>query len=263
MFIVWGTKRVERNQGTVADFCPICREIRPFQLVRVGLASHVYYISFGEGKLAGHIIRCATCGVALGVDPTRYSTTTQDATSSLEVLVRDTFPRLREVYAERLKLEEQIKRTRTPLPPEERNRLLMEPFALLNPLVERRFADSTKLDKKSGLGCLGTVLIGGGLFFGSLGFRGSTQDKILIAAAILFGIGTVYTFVQLHLGPNRFFRERLLPPLVKSLRPLEPTREEIAACIDRCRTLGLKIGKVAKPKEIWPRLERAIAGFDN
>ena len=99
MFIVWGKKRVERNQGLVADFCPICREVRAFQLIRVGLASHVYYVSFGEGKLAGHIIRCNECRVKLAVDPTRYATTEKDARVGLEVLLGGTFPKLREVYA--------------------------------------------------------------------------------------------------------------------------------------------------------------------
>lgn len=247
----------------MADFCPICREIRPFQLVRVGMASHIYYVSFGEGKLAGHIIRCGTCGVELSVDPTRYATTENDPRIGLEALIRDTFPGLRELHAERLKVEDRIKRARASLTQDERNRLMMEPFALLNPLVEQRFANSTEMDKPAGLGCLGTLLVGGGLFFGSLAFRGPTQDRILIAAAILFAVGTIYTFVQMHLGPSRFFRARVLPSLLKSLKPLKPTREEIAGCIDRCNTLGLKIGKVAKPSEVWGRLERAIAGFEN
>lgn len=263
MFIIWGTKRVERDQGTVADFCPICREIRSFRLVRVGMAGHIYYLSFGEGKLAGHIIRCDACGVQLSVEPTRFVTTQKDPRIGLEALIRDTFPKLREFYAERLKFEDQIRRTRTSLALEDRNRFLMEPFALLNPLVEQRFANSTEMDKPAGLGCLGTLLVGGGLFFGSLAFRGPMQDKMLIAAAILSGVGTIYTFIQLHLGPGRFFRARVLPSLVKALRPLAPTREEIAACIERCQTLGLKIGKVAKSSEVWSRLERAMAGFDN
>jgi hypothetical protein len=95
-----------------------------------------------------------------------------------------------------------------------------------------------------------------------MAFRGPAQDKILIAAAVLFGAGTIYTFIQMHLGPARFFRARVLPPLAKSLKPLAPTRDEIVERINHCKTLGLKIGKVAKPSEVWARLERAMAGFD-
>ena len=263
MLFIWGKKRVERNIGKVADFCPICREVRMFQLIRVGAADHIYYVSFGEGKLVGHIIRCSDCGVDLGVDPTRYTTTEKDSRVSLEALIRDTFPGLREKYAGRLELEARIKRTRSALSGDDFKRFLMEPFALLNPLVETRFAKSTEMDKKSGIGCLGTIVIGAAIFFGSLKFTGPTQDKILLAALIFVVNGTIYTFIQMHLGPSRYFRVKILPALVKSLKPREPTRDDIAGCVERCKTLGFKIGEVAKPDEIWARLERSIAGFDN
>jgi hypothetical protein len=263
MLIVWGTKRVERKLGMVASFCPICREVRAFQLIRVGLASHVYYVSFGEGKLAGHEIHCQECGVRLKADFARYAKTEKDTRVDIEVLVRDTFPKLREVYAERLEQEKRIRQSPSSLSADERQYCLMEPFILLNPLVERRFASSTEMDRQSGLGCLATVLIGGGLFFGSLAFHGPLQDKILVTAAILFGMGTLYTFVQMHLGPKRFFAARLQAPLVKALKPLRPTREDVAACLERCRTQRLKIAKVARLDVIWARLERSLAGFDN
>jgi hypothetical protein len=262
MLIVWGKKRVERNIGMVADFCPICREVRAFKLIRVGLASHVYYVSFGEGQLAGHIIRCCECGVNLGVKPTRYAKTEKDSHVNLETLVRDTFPNLREAHAARLELETKIKRTRSALSGDEYRRFLMEPFSLLNPQVERRFAKSTEMDKQSGIGCLGTLLVGVALFFGSMKFSGPVQDKILLAALIFVVIGTVYTFVQMHLGPGRFYRAKILPLLVKALKPLQPTKEDLAECIERSRTLGLRIGKVAKVDELWARLERSMFGFD-
>jgi len=263
MFIIWGTKRVERNQGVVADFCPICREIRSFQLKRVGMASHVYYLSFGEGKLEGFEIRCETCGVRLGVEPTRYVATSKGSPVNLEALARDTFPRLREVYANRLELEAKLRRSRSALSAEERQDFLIEPFALLNPLVEARQANSTEMDKPSSLGCLGTLLVAGGVFSGSMALKGRAQDRMLLAALILFAVGTVYTFVQMHLGPKRFVRAKILPSLVQSLRPLEPTREELTACIERCKTLGMRIGKTAKPDEVWSLLDRRMAGFDD
>jgi hypothetical protein len=263
MIFVWGTKRVEQNKGLVADFCPICRNIRTFQLVRVGMAGHVYYISFGAGKLAGHIIRCTECSVDLSVDPTRYRKTEKDSRVELAVLIRDTFPDLLDTCSTRLELETRIKLTRSTLSEDEYKRLLMEPFVLLNPQVEQRFAKSTEMDKESGLGCLATVLIGGGLFFWAMKFRGPTQDKILVAALIMAVIGTIYTFVQMHLGTGRFFRAKIQPSLVKSLTPLRPTREDMADCIERCKTFGLKIGEIAKADEVWSRLERSIAGLDS
>ena len=263
MFIVWGKKRVERKQGMVADFCPICRDIRSFQLSRVGMASHIYYVSMGEGELAGFQIKCDACGVNLGVEPTRYLATRKDKrpANSIEELVQETFPRLREVCANRLELETRLKRSRSTLTQEEHRELLIESFALFNPMVEARFANSTEMDKRSGLGCLGTILIAGAVFFGSIAFRGPTQDRMLLAALILFGVGTAYTLFQMHLGPKRFFRAKILPPLAKSLVTVEPTREELDACIQRCKTLGMQIGKVAKADEIWRLLERRMSGL--
>jgi len=263
MFIVWGKKRVERKLGRVADFCPICRDVRAFQLIRVGLAGHIYYVSFGEGKLAGHLIRCEQCGVELGVDANaHYTHFEQDRRVELEALIRNTFPNLREAYATRLEIEARIKRTRSAFSGDDYKRYLMEPFALLNPQIERRYANSTQMDKESGIGCLATILIGALLFFGSMRFNGPTQDKILLSALLFVGLGTTYTFIQMHLGPGGFFRAKLLVPLVQCLKPVQPTRDDLADCFERCKTLGLRIGKVAKQEEVWSRLERSMAGFD-
>jgi hypothetical protein len=261
MHIIAGMKQVEQVRGMVADFCPICREVRAFQLIRIGLVSHIYYVSSGAGTLAGYVIRCNECGLRLKTDSDRYAATEKDSRVGIEALVRDTFPKLREVYAARLEVETRVKQNPQSLSADERKYILMEPFTLLNHLVERRFANYTELDKESSLACLGTVLVVVGFMFASWAFPRQIQE-ILLSSAIFFGIGTVYTVNQLYLGPRRFFMAQVLPPLVKALKPLKPTREEVAACIDRCKTQHLKISKVAKLDVVWARLERSLAGFD-
>ena len=256
MIFIWGKKRVERKQGRVADFCPVCREIRSFELVRVGFAGHIYYVSFGEGELAGYVITCDDCHLALGTKPTRYDSTHKGRPGDLEALIQLTFPTLRSAMARRLALEEQLKRTRTAIPEEDRREFLIEPFSLLNHQVESRFANSSEFDKQSGLGCLGTLLLGGGVLIVSTQFRGPMQDNFLIAAGILFGLGTIYTFVQLHLAPRRFVRNRVLPALARALEPLEPTRVEVQECLDRCKSTGMKIGSTLKLIHIWNELQK-------
>jgi len=140
------------------------------------MAGHIYYLSFGEGKLAGYLIRCTDCGLNLGVDPTRYATAEKGRVNDVEVLIQKTFPGLKIAYADRLRLEEQLKRTPAAVTPEQRQTFLMEPFGLVNHQVEARYANSSQFDKLSGLGCLGTLLVGVGLFFVSLAFKGRTQD---------------------------------------------------------------------------------------
>jgi hypothetical protein len=45
MAVIWGRKKVERKLGFVAEFCPICRTPREFEVSRVGIA-RVISISF-------------------------------------------------------------------------------------------------------------------------------------------------------------------------------------------------------------------------
>ena len=256
MIFIWGRKRVERKLGKVADFCPICRGIRSFELTRVGMAGHIYYVSFSEGALVGHIITCDDCRVILSAEPTRYSCPQKDNNHDLESLVPFSFPTLKSVYGDRLEIEEQLKRAPGSISGELRNDFLIEPFEMLDYQVEARFANSSELDRPAGLGCLGTVLVGGGLFFGSAALRGPAQDKMLLAAVILVVMGTVYTFVQIHLAPKRFVKVKIAPVLAQALEPLQPTQAEIEDCVKRCASLGLKIGSSVKPGDIWAELQQ-------
>jgi hypothetical protein len=157
--IVHGTKIVVRRIGHVADFCPMCRELRVFRLSRVGLASHLYFLSFGEGKLVAHTLECLTCGVSFETDPLRYTTPQKHANADVEAMIQRTIPDLRSLYGERLKLEIEIRKSPRAIPPEKRMEMILEPFRLLSPTVEKRFEASTQMDKESGIGCLATFIV--------------------------------------------------------------------------------------------------------
>ncbi len=262
MFIVWGTKRVDRKQGKVADFCPVCRVIQLFELVRIGMASHIYYASFGEGKLVGYVIQCLTCGVNLETDPTRYSATDKSRAPNLDVLIANTFPGVKTAYANRIALEQKLKQTPAALTSEQRRAFLMEPFGLLNPQVETRFANSTEMDKPSGLGCAVTLVVGiGGFVFTVFAIKGKTQDAALIAVGVLAGLGTIYTFVQMHLAPRRYLKSKILPVLARALEPLNPTQAEVADCVKRCKSVEMRIGKMLNPDLLWDELQHRASNL--
>ena len=61
MFVFWGQTYKEKELGYVCDFCPVCRGLRAFKLVRTGISGHVYGISFSEGMLACYLIECLNC----------------------------------------------------------------------------------------------------------------------------------------------------------------------------------------------------------
>lgn len=259
MLIIWGKKRVEREAGKVADFCPFCRRVQAFRLVSVSMVPHLYYVPLGGGEVVGHVARCSDCGAEIGVDPDRYERSDDAGVRDLNTLIAGTQPRLPESLAERLKLEESIRRSPYTLSSEQREALVLEPFAWLNPVVERRFKGSTHIDAASSLGCLGTVFVAGALTFAATRMTGDGQDVVAFAALIAGVVGVLYTLVQLHREPLRFVRRSVLPKLVSALAPLKPLPEEIAHTLDLCRRNRWKIGKAVRADDLRAMLEKATS----
>jgi hypothetical protein len=83
MFIVWGKKAVYRKIGFVADFCAMCRTVKPFEIKRIGMAGHVYYITSGEGELLGYQRTCLSCKTAVDTDPNGYTAIEKSSCPSL------------------------------------------------------------------------------------------------------------------------------------------------------------------------------------
>ncbi len=137
--IVWGTKKVYRHLGYVADFCPICVGARQFSLERVGMAGHVYYVTAGEGKLVGYQLNCLDCNILLNGDPERYTAFATKPEPVLD-LIKQTFPKLAEFHNGRLSLEHQVRTALPSVPDDVRRSLVMEPFTLLSPKVATYFA---------------------------------------------------------------------------------------------------------------------------
>lgn len=260
MIFIWGTKRSTRKIGFAADFCPICRQIRSFKVRAVRMVKHVYYVPLGRGTLVGHQSLCESCGVTLHTDENLpYRSTVKTAPADLEQLVFETYPGIRTDLAQRLQIEERIARRREPLESGIREQLLHEPFAILAPTVELRFA-GTRFDRPTSFGCLATIAIT--IVFSGLGatfFYGSDGEEIMLdLAGAAFLIGSIYTIVRLAMAPGAFVRSEILPRLARALGPLQPTEDEIAACLARMRLMKLKIGKKVKV----PAIVQAIADAD-
>ncbi len=139
--IIWGTKKVYRHLGYVADFCPICAGVRPFSLERVGMAGHVYYISAGEGDLVGYQLNCLDCNILMNGDPQRYAAFAPQPESTLK-LIDKTFPNIAQFQQARLSLEHQIRTALPSVPADTRRSLIIEPFLLLSPKVVKRFSET-------------------------------------------------------------------------------------------------------------------------
>lgn len=107
--IIWGRKKVTKVLGRVVDFCPICRKVSAFTLIRVGMAGHIYYISLSEGSLIGNEIQCEVCGCRIVADATNYKFISTNKMSELNQLIYETNPEIEKKYATRLLAEEKLK----------------------------------------------------------------------------------------------------------------------------------------------------------
>ena len=156
--IIWGTKRKLKKIGVVADFCPICREIQPFQVSSVSMVNHLYFLSLGSGKIVGFIGVCKDCGIERPVQAQKYPQTYDQEPDSFQELINNTYPDIYNLLEKRLELEQRISK-RGSLTPEEREGLLSEPFEIIGPMLERQYGESTRFDKNSGRSCAVTLLI--------------------------------------------------------------------------------------------------------
>jgi hypothetical protein len=248
--IIWGTKRVVRSLGFVADFCPLCREVRTFEVKRIGMAGHLYYLSFGSGKLAGYLRTCTTCGTDLNAAPDQYAQLSPKRLEPLE-LQPITFPNLDEVHGARLAVEKSLRSSPAKLSAADRLALIKEPFILLSPKVEERFG-SMHFDGPTALTLLvalvGLIFIPAMLSSAMPAYASELVMACIAAAVVAVG-------VQMFFSSERFMRKKLLPVLVPALKPLKPTPQELESVLKDMKSLGRRIGSKLKLKTLLAGLE--------
>jgi hypothetical protein len=256
MIFIWGKKHVLRGLGYVADFCPVCRDLRTFTMQRLGLAGHFYYVSFGEGRLIGHIRTCDVCGIELQGEPELYRTLHKQKLPPTE-LAPLTRPDWRESRAPRLAAERELASPFGKLPPEWRSVLLREPFDLLAARVEERFA-SSQIDWQTGLGVVGFIAM---LFMAAkLSDAYEAQTQAIWIATLVLGLGLVLS--QALLARRRWMRRRVLPVLTLALRPLKPSEAELKAILEKMKAEGRMIGRKLDVRMVVAELQRtgAVSG---
>lgn len=236
-FIVWGTKQVKRRLGYVADFCPICREVQPHRIDRIGMAGHVYYIPFGEGQLVGYHGTCCTCHLLTNADPNRHPKLSKTLSSSLEHLVQETFPNLESHYAHRFKIEQDLKHYPQLLPDGLRSVLLEEPFRLVAPMLELR--KGLYFDRESTIGALSAVL------------AVSLMTMLGSAGPYIFLGSLLYMIVELIRSQTKYLHRTIVPLLSQTLCPLHPTVDELRGCLNQLAIAHQSLGRKLKPEVLY------------
>ena len=259
MLIVWGRKKTSRVLGYVADFCFLCRGPRAFKLIRNGSVGHVYYISFGEGKLVGYERTCTECGERFAADITTYSNVAE-ALVPVDELKHSTYPNFDSVMQERIELEKRVQKSPDSLSASERYALIKAPFLLLASKVETQFSSPTKTDWRTGLALFAAIVLPFLAGFAVCQLESPSPDRVdhcLIAAGAAFFVGIAFTAWQIVLSNRRFISREVVPVLAKSLAPLHPSEAEITNVLDELKRLRLKMASKLTTAELYKFLQNS------
>ncbi len=254
MLILWGTRQQQHKLGFVAEFCPVCRKITPFHVSAIRTVSHLYGVAVGSAQALGHTGNCEACGTRIALNAADYRGFSREAGSDVEALIQQTFPEIRARRGQRLELAECL-RTGT-LYPAERALLLAEAFEIFAHLTEANFSDATQIRGRGAWCGLGTIVLCVGLGWAASNLTDSThQDYAMLAVFTIAVFGGLASLILLATEPRRSFARKILPNFAAMLRPLRPSREEIADLLARLKQARLKLGKRLKPERLWKALE--------
>jgi len=249
--------------GLVADFCPICRDIRPFTLRKIlkvktsgFILVAIPVVEHYESTEVGCDRVCNICNLDLPAISAMYESVEPVTGLTLDELVRETNPEIYKKAGERLALEERIRSGK--LESDRRREFLLEPFRVL----EHRIRKIRGSDRDS----LSRILVGAlilsiaGLIVSScvphpvkdalqticgLGLAGS------LLALIVRGCGRLNRKAKLGL----VLRSEIYPLLGRALKPLNPSREEIMDVFQDLRRERTISGLVLNPESIVAEMD--------
>ena len=254
MFIVWGKTIKRQKLGFVADYCGVCRDVRGFLVKRIGSASHVYYISFGEGDLVGYERICQQCSTAFEAVPDTYSGMAKESRPGSE-LIPETFPNYYAVYRELIERERKVRDTPSLLTSGERRARLREPFGIVAQVVQQKLA-SVQVD--------GRVWIAVAAFFpllwvlGALGgvFIDPDNENAMVRWMLACSaVSLALVIWQLMGSARRYVLKHAVPPLVNALAPLRPAEEEITDILQELKQRKFKLGSKLEAADITQAIE--------
>jgi hypothetical protein len=254
MVIVWGTKIKTYNMGLVADYCPICREPKAFQLKEYCEAGHLYYISLTHGKPFKYTVVCETCGVERA--PSTGLTTKALKTNrnlSIDDLIMKTFPDLEQKKRKIIERNERLKNDPQSFTPDERVKLIQEPFVVMATGVSEQQEGSShrQTHPMTLLGGVATIafIVAALVFFAKWADRNAT---IHLVGAIVSLAGAAGTGVVAFMGERMGIRKRYYPMLIRAYLPLKPSLQELREGIG---SFPSKLAKKVKADQLFEEMQ--------
>lgn len=252
MFIYAGKRTRHRRLGRVADFCPLCDEIRPCRVTQIESVTHLYFIPLSRGEVKGHTIRCERCRCPITANIGAYLGFVRSRRAGLEELIEQTNPGVEERLIRRLELEERA--ASADLSPGERFELLHAPFLSIAAAVEQRAA-AVHVDRRSAMFLL-ALLGAGSILLGPVMLRtGPTLSKVIYwTGGIFAAVAFVALLWSLATDSRRFARNRFRHIIVQSLADLDPTRQELDMVFKGLRSKGMLVGRKLSPEAVLAML---------
>ena len=231
----------------VIDFCPICRDVKIFKINRVYFCVEQGAVSFRSNSISRCQKVCVDCGVILDVVLNRYQEILPQNEGDVITLLEKTFPNIYDVFEERFALEKMVRERPIGIPENMKEDLIQEPFLLLAGIVgDRR---PFQLDWASGTGCLLTLFLPFSVPWIMMLFVSHSLYNLQVAG-LVFVVCLFVTVCLILSTPGKLLKRKILPNLIRSLRPLRPTEEELGSCLGRLEDMGLKIAMMSKTKKL-------------
>ncbi len=228
--------------GKVADLCIVCRGVRPFRLKKV---TH-------KSKLLGYEKECLDCRIKSKTDRSKYANICRKHNVTVEFLISDTFPHLREHYREELRKDKFVDEDNLPmLTDEERLEMIREPFDIFIPFIEKRHPAEIYFDRRTIKSCLFTFIIPLLLIFSP---KPNIPTEIVnyfyyFAIAFLI-ISSIVSFYYLKNANKFYLKNFIFPRIGKSVAPLKPTTDELEHILNSLKNSGASVAKYIKIKDI-------------
>lgn len=252
MFIVAGHKKVRTIAGLAADYCPICRDFRAFEVTTVKNVPHLYYVPVAPGAVLAHEIECIACRSLFGVHDPAYAAYSRTFVADLADLARLTNPDV--VSRNRLRVELADRLGRGQLSEPERRAMLREPFEALDYMVQKRWGAGS-IPTFAGLAIIAAVFL---IPISALSWSaGQGNQGTAAALAGLAAVFVVAALLSLRRGPRQWIRRHVHPRLAAALIPLSPSREELAWALDQMKEARRTIGRRIRLDDLAEDLDRA------
>jgi hypothetical protein len=242
--------------GRVADFCSICRGIRPFTIRRLEWVEMEMYliviVPVTHSRTVGpleHDRVCESCGFRCAAFPGDYREILRDGSFGPQALETRTHPELRSRYSDRLDLADRIRRAA--IDESERPALIEEPFRLLDPEIRRLAGPGPGFFWRWGP----FALLGGGIGLAALSDKGEIVGGLAITAALLMWLILGFRHLLGKVRMRASVAAGIYPLLGRALAPLHPSPSELAQALERISRESMGIAKWVTSDRVQAEIE--------